>query len=166
MRRTLVGGVGNVFLGDDGFGVEVIRRLAGRPRRARVDVADFGIRSIDLAYALLDDYEDVILVDAVPGDKPPGTLTVIEPPRTPPGAARGPMAGLGAHGFVPAQVFSLVAELGGMKAERVRIVGCEPAAIPPDGEMHMGLSEPVAGAIDRAVELVEALLAEGTTGDA
>jgi hydrogenase maturation protease len=156
---TLVGGIGNIFLGDDGFGVEVVRRLAEKPARADVHIADFGIRSLDLAYALLDDYHDVILVDAMPRGEPPGTLYVIEPSRE--GAAvEGPTPGLAAHGFVPAQVLALVAELGSRKTTRVRIVGCEPAVIPADGDVQVGLSAPVAAAVERAVDLVEELVGE------
>jgi hydrogenase maturation protease len=151
---TLVGGIGNVFLGDDGFGVEVVRRLAERPRLPGVQIADFGIRSLDLAYALMDDYDDVILVDAMPRGSTPGTLYVIEPDR----AAGHPGQGLAAHGFVPTEVLALVAQLGGTTGSRVRIVGCEPATIPADGDVHVGLSGPVAAAVERAVELVEELV--------
>jgi hydrogenase maturation protease len=155
---TLVGGVGNIFLGDDGFGVEVVRRLAERPPRPDVQIADFGIRSLDLAYALLDDYEDVILVDAMPRGSSPGTLYVIEPDRA--GGHPEGGGGLAAHGFVPSEVLTLVAQLGGTAASRVRIVGCEPAEIPADGDVHVGLSGPVAAAVEPAVELIEELLRE------
>lgn len=160
MKGTLVGGIGNIFLGDDGFGVEVIRRFAERPRRDGVQIADFGIRSLDLAYALLDDYEQVILVDAVPRGRPPGTLTVIEPERDHRVAVQGPMAPLATHAFLPTDVLALVQQLGSTKAARIRIVGCEPAEIPLDGEMQVGLSAPVSAAVDHAVRLVEALVQE------
>src|SRR5438128_1754175 len=78
-RAVLVAGVGNIFLGDDAFGVEVAQRLARRPLPAGVRVVDFGIRGLDLAYALLDPYEAVILVDAMPRGEQPGTLYVLEP---------------------------------------------------------------------------------------
>jgi hydrogenase maturation protease len=160
---TLVGGIGNVFLGDDGFGVEVVRRLAGKPTRTGVHIADFGIRSIDLAYALLDEYDDVILVDAMPRGKAPGTLYVLEPWRDGAESPTGPTPGLAAHGFVPTQVLALAAELSGSrgrKAARIRIVGCEPGEIPADGDIQVGLSAPVAAAVDRAVDLVEQLVGE------
>jgi hydrogenase maturation protease len=154
MSRTLVGGIGNIFLGDDGFGVEVVRRLAGRPRRADVHIADFGIRSLDLAYALADGYDDVILIDAMPRGRPPGTLVVVEPPRD---VAPPSLAG---HELVPAQVLAMAAAFAADPLKRVRVVGCEPATIPLDGDVHVGLSEPVAAAVDRAVDLVEELLEE------
>ncbi len=64
MNRVLVAGVGNIFLGDDGFGVEVARQLAGETGPAGVAVADFGIRGVHLAYQLLEGYDALILIDA------------------------------------------------------------------------------------------------------
>ena len=160
MSGTLVGGIGNVFLGDDGFGVEVVRRLASRRPRRGVHIADFGIRSLDVVYALLDDYDDVILVDAMPRGKAPGTLYVLEPSR---GVRATP--GLAAHGFAPAQALALAEQLGGTAERRIRIVGCEPASIPREGDVHVGLSEPVADGVERAVTLIEELL-EGQGADA
>jgi hydrogenase maturation protease len=75
--KILVAGVGNVFLGDDGFGVEVAQRLASRPPRPGVRIVDFGIRGLDFAYALLDDYEVVLLVDAAPRGGTPGDWRVV-----------------------------------------------------------------------------------------
>src|SRR5688500_6947559 len=97
--RTLIAGIGNVFLGDDGFGVEVVRRLSARPARDDVSVVDFGIRGVDLAYALLDGYDRVILVDATLRGRAPGTLYVIEPDLAGLGGS-GPRS-LEAHGLVP-----------------------------------------------------------------
>lgn len=151
MSGTLVGGIGNVFLGDDGFGVAVVRRLAARPAAETIRIADFGIRSMDLAYALLESYDDVILVDAMPRGKPPGTLTVIEP------SLDGAPA-LPAHGLAPGGVLTMVKQLGGARAKRLRIVGCEPAEVPAEGDVHVGLSAPVAAAVDRAVALIEELV--------
>ena len=77
--RVLVAGIGNVFLGDDGFGVEVVQRIDPTSLPAGVDVADYGIRGVHLAYDLLDGrYGTVVMVDAVPLDEPPGTLAVLE----------------------------------------------------------------------------------------
>jgi hydrogenase maturation protease len=154
MSGTLVGGIGNIFLGDDGFGVEVVRRLADRSRRADVHIADFGIRSMDLAYALADGYDHVILVDAMPRGRAPGTLYVVEPSRdaAPPSLA--------AHELGPAHVLAMAAAFATHPLGRIRVVGCEPATIPPDGDVFVGLSESVAAAVDRAVDLVEELLQE------
>src|SRR4029077_20136764 len=80
--RILIACVGNIFLGDDGFGVEVARRLAGRPLPEGVVLKDFGIRGFDLTYALLDGYDLTILVDACPRGAAPGTLHLIDPDPT------------------------------------------------------------------------------------
>lgn len=152
--RTLVAGVGNVFLGDDGFGVEVVRRLAERPAREDVSVVDFGIRGFDLTYALLE-YERVILVDAAPRGGTPGTLYVIEPDLAGLGDA-GACAALG-HGLVPARALAM-AQAMGARLRYVRVVGCEPARVHDGDEIAVGLSPPVAGAVDGAVALVEDLL--------
>src|SRR5262249_15201119 len=115
--RILVAGVGNIFLGDDAFGVEVARRLARRPLPPEVRVVDFGIRGLDLTYALLDGYETVVLVDAAPRGGPPGTLYVLEPePGEPPAGEAGPLFEM--HSLDPVKVLRLAAALGG-RVERL-----------------------------------------------
>jgi hydrogenase maturation protease len=152
---TLVGGIGNIFLGDDAFGVEVVRLLATRPSRPDVHVVDFGIRALDLAFALRD-YDAVILIDAMQRGGPPGTLYVLDPL---PGDATTPADGLTTHGITPADVLRLATLFGAERSgRRLRIVGCEPASVPADGDVHVGLSAPVAQALAPAVELVEQLL--------
>jgi hydrogenase maturation protease len=160
--RILVAGVGNIFLGDDAFGVEVARRLAGRPQTEAVRVVDFGTRGIDLTYALLDGYEAVVLVDAAPRGGPPGTLYVVEPDAELPASGEEPL--IEAHGLVPAKVLRLAAALGG-PVPRVLLVGCEPAATGGDEEMAAGLSGPVQAAVDEAVVLVESLVAGLLAGE-
>ena len=152
--RILVAGIGNVFFGDDGFGVEVAHRLGERPQPEGVRVVDFGIRGLDLAYALSDGYDAAILVDALPRGGPPGTLYVLEPEVA--AAPTGTLADT--HGLDPARILSLLRTLGD-DVPIVRIVGCEPTLVAGD-EMTMGLSAPVAAAVDGAVALVEALAAE------
>jgi hydrogenase maturation protease len=153
--RILVAGVGNIFFGDDAFGVEVVQRLAGRPLPESVRVVDFGIRGLDLTYALLDGYEAVILVDAVPQGGSPGTLYVIEPQVEP--AAEDLM--LQTHGMDPARVLRVAAALGG-QVPRVLLVGCEPGALGGEEDMQMGLSAPVAAAVAPAVGIVESLITQ------
>ena len=154
-KRVLVAGVGNIFLGDDGFGVEVVRRLADREVPEGVEVKDFGIRGMDLAYALQDDYEVVILVDATPRGEAPGTVCLIEPEIE----EDGEMA-LDTHGMDPVKVIKLSRWLGA-KPTRTLVVGCEPQAI-LSGEdyddMLMELSEPVRAAVEEAAKLVESLV--------
>jgi hydrogenase maturation protease len=147
--RVLVAGIGNVFLGDDGFGVEVVRRLDPATLPAGVDVADYGIRGVHLAYDLLDGrHRTVVIVDAVPLDDPPGTLAVLQVDPTGGGAP------VDAHGMHPAAVLALLHDLGG-SVDRVLVVGCAPA----DVAERMGLSEPVAAAVDAAVRLVGEVVA-------
>jgi hydrogenase maturation protease len=157
--RVLVACVGNIFLGDDAFGVEVARRLADRPLPEGVRVVDFGIRGCDLTFALLDDYEAVILVDAAPRGGPPGTLYVIEPDLHPGDDPRAmvPLAEL--HDLDPAKVLRLSRSMGG-KVGRVLLVGCEPLRSPSDEDFSMEMSEPVKAAVDEAVLLVESLVNE------
>ena len=153
-RRILVAGVGNVFFGDDGFGVEVARRLGERPQPDGVDVVDFGIRGLDLTYALLAGYDAAILVDALPRGGAPGTLYVIEPEVEPADAPS-----IETHGMDPMKVLKLAAAMGG-RLPLLRVVGCEPAPRSEAAEMTMGLSPAVAVAAADAVRLVEALVAE------
>ncbi len=153
---VLVAGVGNVLLADDGFGVEAARLLAQRELPGGVKVADFGIRGMDLAYELQEDYDVVVLLDAVARGEPPGTLFVIE--HDPDDEADG---SLDPHGMDPLRVLALARVLGAVPP-RVLVVGCEPAVVlPPDDErLVMELSPPVRDAARRAVELVESLIAE------
>jgi hydrogenase maturation protease len=143
--RALVAGIGNIFFADDGFGVEVARRLVGREVPAGVRVADFGIRGVHLAYELLDGYDLLVLVDAMQLGKPPGTVAVVEVELD----SAEPIGGLDAHTMTPATVVANLERLGG-HVERIIIVACQPAAI----EEGIGLSPAVAAAVDGAVDLV------------
>jgi hydrogenase maturation protease len=154
--RILIACIGNIFLGDDGFGSAVAARLAGRSLPEEVLVKDFGIRGIDLTYALLDPYELVIVVDACSRGGEPGTVYVIEPDPAEPVA--GPH--LDAHDLNPMAVLRAVRSMGGAKG-RILIVGCEPADLGSDQDGKMGLSDAVAGAIDQAIEKIEDLISDG-----
>ena len=174
--RVLVAGVGNIFLGDDGFGSEVARRLASAELPDGVRVKDYGTTGMYLAYDIADGYETTILVDAAPRGEAPGTVTVLEigpqdragPPRRggplPGGGAAGsggPLPGsqlFNAHGMQPDVVFGVLDMLGAQPG-RILVVGCEPASV----EEGMGLSEPVAAAVDAAVRVVTRLAAEATS---
>jgi len=156
-RRILVAGVGNIFLGDDGFGVEVVRRLAGRKLPEGAELVDFGIRGMDLVYALQDDYEGVVFVDATPRGEKPGTVYIIEPEIEEEGEVV-----LDTHGMDPLKVLKLARALGA-KPSRILVVGCEPQVV-LSGEdyddMLMELSEPVGTAVEEAAKLVESLVEE------
>src|SRR5947209_18225385 len=134
--RLLVAGIGNIFLGDDAFGVEVAQRLARRPLPDGVRVADFGIRGLDLTYALLDDYETVVLVDAVPRGGQPGTLYVLEPEGAEPPAVEPADRLIEAHDMNPTRVLHLARALGG-NIPRVLIVGCDPGKTETADEMQL-----------------------------
>lgn len=155
--KTLIAGVGNIFLGDDAFGVEVARRLAATDLPQHVKVADFGIKSVHLAYELLNDYDTAILIDATSQGEPPGTLFVIEPEvdAAPKEAAvrEGDSPLIDMHGLTPTEVLVLLHSLGG-HVDRVLIVGCEPADITE----CIGLSETVEAVVDDAVRLVQELV--------
>ena len=155
--RILVAGVGNIFLGDDGFGVETVRRLSRRAAlRNGVRVIDFGIRGVDLAYTLLDGEDEVtILVDASPRGGPPGTLYVIEPALDGEPAPEGHSV-INPHGMDPMNVLRMVKSMGG-QLKRILVVGCEPLTL-GSGDGVMGLSQPVAAAVEQAVSLIESLV--------
>ncbi len=151
----MIAGVGNVFLGDDGFGVEVVRRLAGRELPEGVEVVDFGIRGMDLIYALQDDYEVVIFVDATPRGEEPGTVYLLEPEIEEDGEVM-----LDTHGMDPVKVMKFARALGA-KPSRTLVVGCEPQVV-VSGEdyddMLMELSPPVDAAVEEAAKLVQSLV--------
>jgi hydrogenase maturation protease len=154
--RVLIACLGNIFLGDDGFGTEVARRLAGRRSPPGVTVKDFGIRGIDLTYALLEPWELVILVDACPRGGEPGSVYLIEPEAS---DNEGPVR-LEGHSMNPAAVLRTVHALGGSPA-KILLVGCEPADLGgADGKL--GLSPRVEAAVDQAIDIIEkALSGEG-----
>lgn len=148
--RVLVAGIGNLFLGDDAFGVEVLRRLAAEPPCEGVRLLDVGTRSLYLAYELAEGrYETVVLVDALSRGAAAGTLYVLEPHEL---DANGAL--VDPHGIRPEHVLEMARSLGGAVG-RVLVVGCEPLRFDDDG-----LSEPVAGAVDEAVRIVQRIAAD------
>jgi hydrogenase maturation protease len=150
--RILIAGIGNIFMADDAFGCEVAAELARQPLPEGVRVTDFGIRSYDLAYAIMDEYDAVILVDAMPRGEPPGTVFLVEP--DPAELAQLSAAPPDAHSMNPMTALQLVRALGG-DARNLYVVGCEPAVL--DSE-EIGLSDPVRAAVPGAVALIQKLL--------
>jgi hydrogenase maturation protease len=156
--RVLVAGIGNVFLGDDAFGVRVLRELEADPPWAEVRRADFGIRGFDLALELLRGYELVVLVDAASFGRAPGTLYMIEPEGAPIGEGFPEP-----HALAPDKVLALARSMGARWKE-ARVVGCEPASFEPrpEGGLTSAVEAAVAPAAKKVRELVERFLAAGT----
>ena len=150
----LIAGIGNIFLGDDAFGCEVVKRLGARSWPENVRVVDFGIRGFDLVYTLLEGYDLTILVDATPRGDEPGTLYTIEPDVDAIDARNGAM--IETHGMNPMKVLSLVKSMGG-EFRKILLVGCEPATFGPK-EGQLGLSAPVQAAVEPAAVVVERLV--------
>lgn len=163
LPRILVAGIGNIFLGDDAFGVEVAQRMSMRKLPENVRVVDFGIRGLDLAYALLDGYDVTIMVDACPRGDAAGTLYVVEPELDELNPTDGTAPVVEAHSMNPVNVLRMAKAMGGT-LNRVLLVGCEPATLGPE-EGQMGLSEPIAAAVNDAVTLIEELIGKIQNGD-
>lgn len=152
-KRILVAGIGNIFLGDDAFGVEAAHALMQRELPPEVRVIDCGIRSYDLAFALLDGYDAVILVDATPLGQPAGTAYLIEPDLT---DLEQPQPAANAHHLNPVRALQMVQSLGG-RLGRLYLAGCEPAVLETkDGQI--GLSQHVKAAVPRVLDMIESLI--------
>jgi hydrogenase maturation protease len=166
MKRVLVAGIGNIFLGDDAWGVEVVRRLLETELPDNVHAEDFGIRGVHLAYEILNGYDTVILVDAAPRGEQPGTVYVMEIDARATAATSGrfgdPGAGvMDAHRMDPATVVALVATLGG-EVGRLLLVGCQPQGVDEGAE----ITAPVLAAVDQAVSTIRGLIDEDAGSEA
>lgn len=148
--RILVAGIGNIFLGDDGFGSEVVRIAAISPDDPRVRVIDYGIRGMHLSYDLLEEWDTLVLVDAIPSRGNPGTLHVFQADHQSDASA----TTVDAHSMDPAAVFASLRALGGTPPYTV-VVGCEAQSV----EEGIGLTELVANAVPRAARAVEEIVA-------
>jgi hydrogenase maturation protease len=154
--RILVAGIGNIFMGDDAFGCEVAKKLAVRELRPEVRLIDYGIRGLDLTYALLDNPDLTILIDAIHRGGAPGTLYTIEPEMESGGDEM-----VDTHGMDPVRVLQAARSMGGATG-RILLVGCEPGDL--GGEAgRMGLTLPVAAALDEAADMVQELIQKELT---
>jgi hydrogenase maturation protease len=162
-KTILIACIGNIFLGDDGFGVEVARQLANHSFPLGVKVVDFGIRGFDLAYALMDGYETTILVDAYPGEGPPGTLFLVEPDLRNLQSAESQQTLIDPHGMNPMSVLRTAKSIGA-EFRHILVLGCVPATLGPE-EGQMGLSAPVAAAVDEAVRLLDSQVKKILAGE-
>jgi hydrogenase maturation protease len=154
MKRILIAGIGNIFFCDDAFGCEVAKELAQRQMPEGVRVTDFGIRSYDLAYAMMEDYDATILIDATPRGNPPGTVCLIQPDLSKFDEPADEI--VNAHSMNPVRVLQMVRALGG-NPRSLYVIGCEPAVLEP-AEGKIGLSEPVQSAIKTAIDMIEKLV--------
>ena len=154
--RILIAGIGNIFLSDDAFGMEVAHRLSGRALPDGVRVEDYGIRGVHLAYDLLESYDALVLVDAVPMGEPPGTLAVIQPERAAPSPST-PESGappvVDAHTMSPDIVLATLTRLGG-SVDRIVIVGCQPGNLDEGIGLSPAVESAVAAAVDLCLEVV------------
>ena len=166
-NNILIAGIGNIFFGDDGFGSEVAQRMSRRDLPQGVRVVDFGIRGLDLSYALVDDgFDAAILVDTTRQGDAPGSLYVIEPEMQEDADSRSQLDSLiSPHDMDAGKVLRTVKAMGG-HCERILLVGCEPESFGEDTDEQgrMGLSEPVAAAVDKAVVLIESLVTQLMNG--
>jgi len=159
---VLIAGIGNIFLGDDAFGCEVLTELNRRQWPENIRMIDFGIRGFDLAYALLNGFDLVVLVDATPRGGAPGTLYTIEPELEALENLSPEMMAVETHGMDPLKVLSMVKSMGG-RLKQVLLVGCEPETFGPE-EGLMGLSESVQSAVPQAVRVIESIVANYLPG--
>jgi hydrogenase maturation protease len=149
MKGTvLVAGIGNIFATDDGFGSEVARRLAARPLPDGVKVVDYGIRGMHLAYDLLEGYDGLVIIDALPRQGRPGDIVVLQVGPEDLGSGD-----FDAHGMEPVAVLASLGSMGG-ELPPTYVVGCEPADL-DDG---MGLTPAVEGAVEGAIDAVIGVL--------
>ena len=153
----LIAGIGNIFLGDDAFGCEVVKELSRRELPDNLRVVDFGIRGFDLAYAMLDEHDLTIFVDATPRGNAPGTLYTIEPDLSELESFEGDVV-LETHGMDPMKVLQMVKSMGG-QFKKILLVGCEPETFGPE-EGLFELSEVVQAAVPEAARIVEGLVAK------
>ena len=157
-KSILIAGIGNIFHGDDAFGVAVAQRLAAYAWPENVRVVDFGIRAVDLAFALLDGYDLTILVDATPRGGAPGTVYVIEPDLDSLREHAGEPC-VNSHGLHPAQVLALARNMGA-HFNRILVVGCEPRVLDSEDNDYIGLSRDVEAAVDPSIEIIRGLVQE------
>lgn len=154
MKNILVAGIGNIFFGDDAFGCEVANQLMRRSLPGGISVKDFGIRSYDLAYAMMNGPDVTIFIDATPRGQPPGTIYLIEPEINQLDTVSDEV--VNAHSMNPVRVLQLIRSLGGQPG-RLYLVGCEPAVLETE-DGTLGLSQPVQAAIPKAIEMIESLI--------
>ena len=157
-NKILIAGIGNIFLGDDAFGVEVAQSLQKRPLPEGVQAVDFGIRGFDLAFALMDPWDSVILVDAMARGGDPGNVYAVvpDPESFDPQSSAPRESGVDTHGMHPLNVLRMVRQMGAVPPPTL-LVACEPQDLGGD-EGNMGLTPRVEAAVNVATVMIEELL--------
>jgi hydrogenase maturation protease len=155
-QQILVAAVGNLFLRDDGFGAEVVKRMQGRAQPDGVSVLDFGTGGLDLAYEVMRGYDALVLVDTSRQGGEPGTLYVMEPNEDDFGGPIEDGETLDPHGMDPQTVLRFVKAVGGWPG-KVVVVACEPQDV---DDLGIGLTPVVEAAVERAIGLVDETVAE------
>lgn len=148
MNNILIACLGNIFYGDDAFGVEVAKSLAAKDLPENVKLIDFGIRGIDLAFELINDYELVVLVDTIKIGADAGSVFVFEPRMS------GAESGNFAHDLTPTKAMHIAARLK-TKPKKMLLVGCEPVNLEFNDEMSAEIEKAVAIAVEKILEIIE-----------
>lgn len=155
-KRVMVAGVGNMFMSDDGFGGEVVKKMRQKNQPEGVEIRDFGTGGLKLAYDLMRGYDALILIDSSSRDEEPGTLYVIEPKEEDFNTDLEESGPINPHDMDPVTVLRFVKSVGAWPA-RIVIIGCEPENVE---DFEVGLSDPVLAAVDKAAELVQETIQE------
>jgi hydrogenase maturation protease len=150
VRKILVAGIGNAWMGDDGFGAEVVKRLGEVELPRGVAVMDFGTGGLNLAYEVMRGYDALLILDISEQGGTPGTLYVIEADVDSVEAGIEDGDTLNPHGMDPKTMLRFVKSIGAWPG-KVVVIACEPQTV---AEIGFQLSESVAGALEPAVKLV------------
>jgi hydrogenase maturation protease len=156
VRKVLVAGIGNAWMGDDGFGSEVVKQLGTVELPPGVAVMDFGTGGLNLAYEVMRGYDALLILDISQQGGSPGTLYVIEADEDSVDGSIQDGDSLNPHGMDPKTVLRFVKSIGAWPG-KVLVIACEPAVVE---EIGFQLSESVAGAVEPAVKLVLEQIAE------
>jgi hydrogenase maturation protease len=156
VRKILVAGIGNAWMGDDGFGAEVVKRLGEVELPRGVAVMDFGTGGLNLAYEVMRGYDALLILDISEQGGTPGTLYVIEADVDSVEAGIEDGDTLNPHGMDPKTMLRFVKSIGAWPG-KVVVIACEPQTV---AEIGFQLSESVAGALEPAVKLVLDTIAE------
>lgn len=150
-QRVLVAGFGNLLLGDDGFGIAVLRALGAEPLPPEVETMEVGTGGMELVFGLMSGCRKLIVVDVVRRGHPPGTMYVFRPSEA--DLALAPDQSIDPHFAEPTRAMKMAKKLGYLP-EDVTVVGCEPGSC----ELDLTLSPPVREAVEQAAGKIREVL--------